>query len=90
MLRTLEATIDSEGKVHFVETVALTRPHRVLITLLDDEEVQLKHNGHQAGSLQRILALLASPEFRRRPYGSPEEIETRILENRTAPVAALA
>jgi hypothetical protein len=85
MLRTLEATIDSEGKVHFAESVQLKKSHRVLITLLDDEITQQPTNGTpQVGSLQRILALLSSPEFRERPYGSPEEIEATIQENHKA------
>jgi len=82
MLRTLEATIDSEGKVHFAERVQLKKPRRVLITLLDDEITQPTNHIHQTGSLEHVLALLASPEFRGRPYGSPEEIEVTIQENR--------
>lgn len=35
-----------------------------------------------AERMKRLQALLAAPEFRDRPYGSPEELETIIDHNR--------
>lgn len=37
MIRTLEATIDERGVVSLQETVALTGPHRALVTILEEE-----------------------------------------------------
>ena len=36
MLRTIEATLDAEGRLHFREPVQLRRSHHVLVTLLDE------------------------------------------------------
>jgi hypothetical protein len=83
MLRTLEATLDPAGKVHFAEEVRLTKSQRVLVTLLDDEFATVQPDD-QDGNVKHVLALLASPEFRRRPYGSPEAMEATIQENRNA------
>jgi hypothetical protein len=84
MLRTLKGTLDLEGKIQFAESVHLTRPYRVLVTLLDDEQVVAEEGLDQDDLTRRLIAFLESPEFRKRPYGSPEEIEARILENRSA------
>lgn len=35
MLRTVEATLDAEGQLHFREQLKLRGSHRVLVTLLD-------------------------------------------------------
>jgi hypothetical protein len=83
MLRTLEATLDPAGRVRFSEEVRLTRSHRVLVTLLDDELATGLYAG-QEGNLNQVLTLLASPEFRRRSYGNPEAMEAQIQENRSA------
>lgn len=37
MLKTLEAYIDTKGKVHLLEPVKITTAHRVLITILEEE-----------------------------------------------------
>ena len=37
MIRTVEATIDERGMVQLREAVALTAPHRALVTILDEE-----------------------------------------------------
>ena len=37
MIRTLEATIDERGTVLLQEAVALSAPHRALVTILDEE-----------------------------------------------------
>lgn len=36
-MRTVEATIDEKGQIHFAEPVELSHPQRVLVTLLDAE-----------------------------------------------------
>ena len=36
MLRTVEATLDADGRLHFREALKLRRSHRVLVTLLDE------------------------------------------------------
>jgi hypothetical protein len=38
MLRTLEATIESDGTVKLVEQISLSRPSRALVTILDPVE----------------------------------------------------
>jgi hypothetical protein len=37
MIRTIEATIDERGTVLLWEAVALSAPHRALVTILDEE-----------------------------------------------------
>ena len=37
MIRTIEATIDERGTVLLQESVALSAPHRALVTILDEE-----------------------------------------------------
>lgn len=37
MIRTVEATIDEQGTVRLQEAVALTGPHRALVTILEEE-----------------------------------------------------
>lgn len=37
MIRTVEATIDEQGTVLLQEAVALTAPHRALVTILEEE-----------------------------------------------------
>ena len=39
MLRTIEATIDSQGRVSLAENVKLASPKRALVTILEDELV---------------------------------------------------
>lgn len=36
MLRTIEATIDTEGKVHLQQEIQLPEPRRALVTILDE------------------------------------------------------
>lgn len=38
MLRTIEAIIDEEGRVHLLEEVKVPSPRRVLVTILDEIE----------------------------------------------------
>ena len=37
MIRTVEATIDERGTVLLGEAIALSAPHRALVTILDEE-----------------------------------------------------
>ena len=37
MIRTVEAIIDERGTVQLQEAVALSAPHRALVTILDEE-----------------------------------------------------
>lgn len=37
MIRTVEATIDEQGIVRLQEAVALSGPHRALVTILEEE-----------------------------------------------------
>jgi len=43
MLRTIEATIDSQGRVSLAENVKLASPKRALVTILEDEPVFISH-----------------------------------------------
>ena len=36
MLRTFEATIDTNGKVHLQQEIQLSEPRRALVTILDE------------------------------------------------------
>ena len=81
MLRTLEATLDPEGRVRFREAVQLTRPQRVLVTLLEDEATLPTA---EPGSVDQLLALLATSAFSRRPFGLAEELEAMVESNRSA------
>ena len=81
MLRTLEGTLDPKGNVSFREAVRLTRPQRVLVTLLEEDDTI---QSGEPGSAGRVLALLSTPAFIARPYGSAEELEATIEANRVA------
>ena len=43
MLHTIEATIDSQGRVSLTENVKLESPKRALVTILEDEPVFIAH-----------------------------------------------
>lgn len=81
MMRTLEGTLNPEGTIRFSETVRLTRPQRVLVTLLEEESAS---PAHEADPLARLLSLLAAPEFRDRPYGIAADLEALVEQNRDA------
>ena len=38
MLQTVEAIIDTQGRVSLLENVKLSKKHRALVTILDDEK----------------------------------------------------
>jgi len=80
MLKTVEGTLDPEGTIHFHEQLRLTRRQRVLVTLLEEgDDVTVDD---EPDSWERLLSLLASPEFRNRPMGSAEELEALVEQNR--------
>lgn len=81
MLRTLEGTLDPEGQVRFREPVSLTRPQRVLVTLLEDDTALAVA---EPGSVSQMLALLATSPFSDRPYGLAAELEATVESNRSA------
>jgi hypothetical protein len=43
MIRTIEARIDEQGKVHVLETIRLAGPRRALVTILDEEPSEHMH-----------------------------------------------
>ncbi len=55
MNQTIEATIDEHGIVHLREAITLSRPHRAIITILE-EEVSLTETPllHQTALLREI------------------------------------
>ncbi len=78
-MRIIEGTLDPEGTIRFHETLHLTRPHRVLVTLLEDE---LPERQGESDHPESLLSLLTTPEFRKRPLGSAEELEAVIEQIR--------
>lgn len=80
MLRTIEGTLDPEGTIRFHEHVHLTHSQRVLVTLLEEPEAT-ETNG-AADEAARLRALLASPTWINRPYGTAEELESLVEELR--------
>jgi hypothetical protein len=81
MLKTIEATLDPEGTIRFSEPIHLTQPRRVLVTLLEEESLPTDDSD---GDVARMLALLVEPMFRNRPFGSAEELEATVEQNRNA------
>lgn len=81
MLKTLEGTLDLQGNVRFREAVQLTRPQRVLVTLLEEDDTT---QFGEPGSVDQLLALLAAPPFSDRPYGLAAELEATVESNRSA------
>ena len=54
IMRTVEAIIDEEGVVHFVEPVGITGIHRALVTIFDDD--RLSHPCETAQLSEKVLA----------------------------------
>ena len=44
MLKTVEAGIDKNGKVHLLENIQIAKPRRALVTILDEETLDEKSN----------------------------------------------
>jgi hypothetical protein len=81
MLKTLEGTLDPQGKIRFDEEFELVRPQRVLVTLLDND-TPFERPG--PASLADLRAFMASPAFRNRPTGSAEALEALVEQTRNA------
>lgn len=79
MPRTVEATLDPKGTIHFREDLNLTRSQRVLVTLLEDDA---EMSGKSNGDVAHLLSLLAEPAFRDRPFGSAKDLEAMVEQNR--------
>ncbi|MDY0165780.1 MAG: hypothetical protein RBS80_04505 [Thermoguttaceae bacterium] len=39
MMKTVEATIETDGRIHLLEPVCIDRPCRAIVTIIDDEAV---------------------------------------------------
>ena len=63
MIRTIEATIDKDGRVHLLEPVQLSKARRAIVTILEEEP--------------RIIpsAALLSEEALAKDWNRPEEDE---------------
>lgn len=57
MLQTIEAVLNPDGKIHLLETLKLTSPKKVLVTILSEQTVP------QNTSLDFKTALLAMPNI---------------------------
>ncbi len=80
MLTTVEAEIDTTGKVELLEPVLVKKRSRAILTILDEPNGSHKKLGNGAA----LLALLRSPEFQNRKVYSDEEIDRQIEENRNS------
>ncbi len=81
MLQTVEGIIDVDGQIRWLEPLRVTKPSRVLLTLLPDT------NGSHLepeGNIAALQTFLHSPDFVNRPVGSAEEIESQIQEMRSS------
>lgn len=76
MLKTVEGTLDPEGKIRFQEELHLTRSQRVLVTLL--EEPDATETDDTTDEAARLRKLLASPKWRNRPIGAADELEALV------------
>lgn len=65
MLKTVEAVIDKNGKVHLLENIQIAKPRRALVTILDEDALDEKSN---------ITALL-SEQVLAVDWNRPEEDE---------------
>jgi hypothetical protein len=80
MLQTVEAEINTDGTIRWLEPLPVTKPSRVLVTLLEEKNGAAANQGNAA----QLLEVLCSPEFTNRRSYSSEEIEAQIQENRNS------
>ena len=80
MLTTVEAEIDTNGKVELLEPVQVKKRSRAIVTILDEPN----GNAEKRGNGKALLALLRSPAFQNRKVFSDEEIDLQIEENRNS------
>lgn len=81
MLKTLEATLDGEGKIHFLEKVELQGTHRVLVTLLDASG-QKNEMTKQESNTGSVLAFLRENRLPNESRLTAEEIDAQIENER--------
>ena len=80
MLQTVEAEIDTDGTIRWLEPLPVTKPSRVLVTLLEETNGTAASRGNAAALLE-FLRNHRLPESARL---SAEEIEAQIEENRNS------
>lgn len=80
MLQTVEAELNTDGTIRWLEPLPVTKPSRVLVTLLE------ANNGAQArqGNTAALLEFLRHNRLPESARPSPEEIEAQIEENRNS------
>lgn len=81
MLQTVEGIMDVDGQIRWLEPLRVTKPSRVLVTILPDT------NGSHIepeGNIAALQAFLQSSDFVNRPIGSAEAIEAQIQEMRNS------
>lgn len=83
MLQAVEAIINPDGTVQLLENVKISRPTKVILTLLNNEAVE-DGMASAKGNVVDTLAWLILPHYRSRPPGNPAEIDSTIQENRNA------
>ncbi|HPE58928.1 MAG TPA: hypothetical protein PLB10_01215 [Thiolinea sp.] len=81
MLQAVEAIIHPDGTVRLLENLTVTRPTRVVLTLLPGSGmVSVWDSGK--GRVEDTLAFLKSERHRLRPAGDPAAMEQVIQEYR--------
>jgi hypothetical protein len=78
MLHTVEAEIDRDGVVRWLESLPVSEPSHVLITFLEDRNGMVAPQGNAA----QLLEVLQSPAFMNRRSYAAEAIEAQLEENR--------
>jgi hypothetical protein len=77
MLQTIEAEIDANGKIHWLEPIQVTTPRRVLVTLLAETESSLPLPD-AAAKLREIAERMRANSFTGNPpRWSREELHER-------------
>ena len=80
MLTTVEAEIDTNGKVELLEPVQVKRRSRAIVTILDEPNGNLEKRGN-GEALLKVLRDNPLPESSRR---SAQEIDDWIMELRNS------
>ncbi len=77
MLQTVEAEIDVNGKIRWLEPVQVTKPRRVLVTLLAETEVHVSTQETSAKLRQIAESMRANRFTGDPPHFSREELHER-------------
>lgn len=80
MLQTVEAEVDANGEVRLLEPVRVHKKTRALVTLLENGQNLMP----ATAQANKLLELLANPDFANRSSYSTAEIETQIEDNRNS------